>query len=87
MKSAIELAMERSGGGDKRKLTDTEKKEIAEIRSKAKAKVAELEIMFAQKSALIAGPELDALKERHFGEIKKVERKREAEAEKVRERK
>ena len=47
MKSAYELAMERLGG-DSQELTARQKEVIAEIDSKAKAKIAETEIMFDQ---------------------------------------
>ena len=48
MKSAYELAMERSGG-ESNKLTASQKTSIADIDSKMKAKVAETEIMFDQQ--------------------------------------
>ena len=50
MKSAYELAMERMGG-EAQELTPEQKKAIAEIDSKMKAKVAETEIMFDQQLA------------------------------------
>ena len=55
MKSAYELAMERSGG-EARELTDRQKAAIAEIESKMKAKVAETEIMFDQQLAAEEDP-------------------------------
>jgi hypothetical protein len=48
MKSAYELAMERTNGAVV-KLTDEQKTAITEIDSKMKAKVAETEIMFDQQ--------------------------------------
>jgi len=83
MKSAIELAMEGSSGG--KKLSDKQKNEIAEIRSKAKAKKAETEIMFNQKSrSLPPSQELDILKEEHSRDLIKIAEKMEAEIEKIR---
>ena len=51
MKSSYELAMERMGGGDA-PLSDEQKKQIAEIDSRYKAKVAERKI-FLEKSISI----------------------------------
>jgi hypothetical protein len=48
MKSAYDLAMERLGG-ESQELTARQKDAIAEISSKAKAKIAETEIMFDQQ--------------------------------------
>jgi hypothetical protein len=50
MKSAYELAMERSGG-EAKELTDGQKAAIAEIDSKMKSRIAETEIMFDQQLA------------------------------------
>jgi hypothetical protein len=50
IKSAYELAMERLGGASQ-ELTDEQKQAIAEIDRKAKAKVAETEIMFDRQLA------------------------------------
>ncbi len=50
MKSAYELAMERMGG-ESSSLTDEHKAALAEIDSKMKAKVAEMEITFDQQLA------------------------------------
>lgn len=84
MKSAIELAMERSGGGDK-KLSDAQKKEIAELRSKEKAKKAQEEIMFKEKSAALPpGPEREELEINYAGDIAKIEAETESQIEKVR---
>ena len=84
MKSAIELAMERAGGGEKR-LSDDQKNEIAELRSKDKAKRAQEEIMFKEKTAsLPAGPEREELERIYAIDIAKIEAETEAEIEKVR---
>ncbi|MEE9368632.1 MAG: hypothetical protein V3V05_07170 [Pontiella sp.] len=55
MKSAYELAMERSGG-ESNKLTASQKTSIADIDSRMKAKVAEIEIMFDQQLATETDP-------------------------------
>jgi hypothetical protein len=56
LKSAYELAMEKLRAKDKEKgvperkpLTDSQKKRIAELRQEAKAKIAEIEIMHRKK--------------------------------------
>ncbi len=56
MKSAYELAMERleKEQGASRTLTPEQKAAIAEVESRMKAKLAETEILFAQKIALAA---------------------------------
>ena len=55
MKSAYELAMERSSGPSI-KLTDEQKAALTETDSKMRAKVAETEIMFDQQLAAEADP-------------------------------
>lgn len=72
MKSALELAMEkadRMGGGKTKKLTAQQKKEIAEIRSKAEARIAEIKIMMDEKVNRLsaAGAEGEAA----IGELKR----------------
>lgn len=59
MKSAYELAMERleKEQGASRKLTDGQKAAIAEVESRLKAKVAELDILYAQKLAAADDPQ------------------------------
>lgn len=52
IKSAWELAMDRFGG-DENPLTDEQKAAIAEVESKARAKLAETEIMMGQKIAAV----------------------------------
>ena len=59
MKSAYELAMERSDDGDGKPLTDQQKEQIAEIDSKYKAKIAERKIVL-EKSVRTAGEETRA---------------------------
>ena len=78
-KSAYELAMERltaqdhAEGIETRPLTDNQKKEIAELRQKAKAGLAELEILRDKSIAEALGnPEELAEIEAHY----KVDRRR-----------
>lgn len=71
MKSARELALEKTGKGPS--LTDSQKKEIAEIRSVAKAKAAEEEIMAAEKLARTPDPEsARQLKEQSAARVRKI---------------
>ena len=84
MKSAIELAMEKTGG-DRKKLTEAQKKEIAEIRSKAKARMAEEEIMFQKKTAGLPPGEAKAEIEAGYANtVRKIREKMESDIEKVR---
>lgn len=92
MKSALELAMEkadRMGGGKAKKLTEKQKREIAEIRSKAEAKIAELRIMMDEKVARLsaAGAEgmaaIDELKRGFTSEKSGIEEEAEREIEKL----
>ena len=88
MKSAYELAMERSDDGDDKPLTDEKKEQIAEINSKYKAKIAERKI-FLEKSvqdALAQGQQEEAEEVRKIlaQEISSLESKAEAEKEKIR---
>ena len=88
MKSAYELAMERSDDGDDKPLTDEQKEQIAEINSKYKAKIAERKI-FLEKSvqdALAQGQQEEAEEVRKIlaQEISSLESKAEAEKEKIR---
>lgn len=88
MKSAIELAMEKIGG-EEVKLTDQQKKEIAEIRARAKAKIAKKEIDFEQRKQKKISFSLEEvyLREELAKGIRKNNEKMEAEIEKVRNRK
>ena len=60
IKSAYELAMERLGGESNR-LAEEQKKAIAEIDVRTKARIAETEIMFDQQLAGEADPAKAAL--------------------------
>ena len=88
MKSAYELAMERSDDGDDKPLTEEQKEQIAEINSKYKAKIAERKI-FLEKSvqdALAQEKHEEAEEARKIlaQEVSSLESKAEAEKEKIR---
>jgi hypothetical protein len=91
MKSSYELAMERMGGGDDSPLSPEQKKQIAEIDSKYKAKVAERKI-FLEKNISDAlqqekHEEIDTLRKQVAEEIASLENKAEQEKEKIHEQK
>lgn len=86
MKSSYELAMERMGGEDA-PLSDDQKKQIAEIDAKYKAKVAEKKI-FLEKSISEAlqkenQEEVDLLRRQIAEEVANLENKAELEKEKI----
>ena len=88
MKSAYELAMEKSDDGSDKPLTDEQKEQIAEIDSKYKAKIAERKI-FLEKSLSEAieqhnHEEADTISRQLADEIAGLEDKAEAEKEKIR---
>ena len=84
MKSAYELAMERTGGESK-SLTDAQKQAIAEIDAKMKAKVAETEIMFDQQLADESDPaKASLIQQTRQQQIAKVKENAEEEKEAVR---
>lgn len=78
MKSAFDLALERleQRDGKGATLTTGQKAAIAEVESKAKAKTAEIEIMFGQKRDAVQAAGDPA-------QIQEVERQRRSELEKV----
>ncbi len=88
MKSAYELAMERSDDGDGKPLTDEQKEQIAEIDSKYKAKIAERKIVLEKsvQDAIAQGKheEADTISRQLADEIAGLEDKAEAEKEKIR---
>jgi len=89
MKTAYELAMERlKKNRPSVRLTDAQKKEIAEIESQFKAKVAEREVVLGDRilKARMAGDmeEAEKLQEELARERKKLEEEAEARKEKVR---
>ena len=88
LKSAYELAMERMSGltGSSSPLTNEQKTQIAEIENMAKARLAELEILFAGKEAKAAGDEeeLAKLNLEFAGQVAAVRGRADAEKETVR---
>jgi ribulose 1,5-bisphosphate synthetase/thiazole synthase len=96
LKSAYELAMEKLRARDKEKgiaaeetaLTGAQKKRIAEVRSQAKAKLAELEILWQSKRAeLVYNPDPEVVskaEQDYVAERARVEEKAEASVEKIR---
>ena len=88
MKSAYELAMEKSDDGSDKPLTDEQKELTAEIDSKYKAKIAERKIVL-EKSLSEAieqnnHEEADTISRQLADEIAGLEDKAEAEKEKIR---
>lgn len=93
LKSAYELAMERLRAKDREEgveesapLTDAQKARIAELRSEAKAKLAEIEIL-RKKSVAEAGGDPERLREideRYRVDRDRVERKLESDVSRVR---
>jgi len=82
MKSAWELALERSGGA-LRELSPEKKEKIAELERAAQAKIAAAKITAEHKLAKMTDPdEIDRLKEGLVNEIRSIEeslaRKKEA---------
>jgi rRNA maturation endonuclease Nob1 len=85
VKSAIELAMEKTGVGDRGKLTEAQKEEIAEIRSKANARMAEEEIMFQKKTAgMPAGDAKTEIEAEYANTVRKIREQMESDIEKAR---
>ena len=90
MKSAYELAMERleKEQGASRTLTREQKAAIAEVESRMKAKLAETEILFAQKisSAVVAGngEEVRRLQEEKARDVARARARAEEEKEAIR---
>lgn len=91
MKSAYELAMERlEKQSPTAKLTDEQKREIAEIDSTCKARIAERELFLKEQiaKARSAGQhdEIDALEKQLSTELRRLQEDCEAKKEKVRSR-
>ena len=90
IKSAFDLAMERleQRDGKLTKLTDEQKRAIAEADSKAKAKTAEVEIMFQQKLTAAQTTndpaQIEEVERQKRGEIDKIRRQAEDEKERIR---
>lgn len=91
MKTAYEIAMERFGKGETVKLTNEQKKQIAEIEKIYKAKIAEIEIATESKieKAVDSGDydQIDVLKKELVEERKKLNDEMELEKEKIRQQK
>lgn len=84
MKSAYELAMERLGG-EANRLTGEQKRAIAEIDARCKARVAETEIMFDQQLAAEADrAKASLIQQTRQEQIAKIRDKAESEKEAVR---
>ncbi len=90
-KSAYELAMERlrkkdAESGDVREsVSDEQKAEIAEVRSRAEARIAELKILHQSKVAGIFDPEARALVDAEFRrDIQRTEEDRESKIARIR---
>jgi len=92
LKSAYELAMDRLRAEDRKKgvdepaaLTTKQKRSIADLRSKAKAKMAEIEIMHEERRAAVLGdPEaLTKLEEEIRTDRRRVESRLESDVARV----
>ena len=84
MKSAYELAMERLGGTS-RNLDDAQKKAIAEIDSKMKARIAETEIMFDQQAVAESDSAKAALiRQTRQEQVRKIQNEAEQQKEAIR---
>ncbi len=82
MKSSFELAMERLGGPAK-KLTEAQKKDIAEIESKYKSKIVQLEL--ALDDRIKKSPDdADKIRKQTSSEIASLQEKCESEKNKIR---
>ena len=87
MKSSYELAMERCGGEEDKPLSDEQKKKIAEIDSKYKAKIAEQRI-FLEKNLSDAKAqgneeEIELIRRQLNDEIADLEAKANSEKDKI----
>lgn len=91
LKSALDIALERLGQGTAfdRKLTDEQKKALAEIERQAQAKIAEIEILWGQRiaSARASGDEEKALtlEEEKRQEIARIRARAEEDRTRIRE--
>jgi len=90
IKSAFDLAMERldKRNGKMATLTAEQKRAIAETESKAKAKTAEVEIMFQQKLSTAQATndpaQLEEVERQKRSELDKIRRQAEDEKERIR---
>ena len=89
-KSAYEIAMEKlraRGDFEEKKLTDSQKAEIADVRSRYRARIAQLEIESASKLAQATSlEELEAQKAEIAKEKQRLNREMEEKVETIRER-
>ncbi|RMH58933.1 MAG: hypothetical protein D6679_03040 [Candidatus Hydrogenedentota bacterium] len=87
LKSAYEIAMEKTGGRAGRRLTEKEKEKLAEIRKRFDAKIAETRILYEGKirAAERSGDpgSAEVIREEMMREIEKIEDDREKERKKV----
>ncbi|MFA6567331.1 MAG: hypothetical protein WCS96_03895 [Victivallales bacterium] len=82
MKSSFELAMERLGGPAK-KLTEAQKKDIAEIESRYKSKI--VQIQLASEDRIRKSPDdADKIRKQIASEIASLQEKCESEKNKIR---
>jgi hypothetical protein len=86
MKSAYELAIERTGGEPVQKLTEDQKKKIEEIDIVYKAKRAEADLSSQNRLQKVAGniEEINLIKEDLVVELASINSKMELEKEKIR---
>ena len=88
MKSSYELAMERCGGGEDKPLSDEQKKKIAEIDSKYKAKIAERRIFLdknlSDAQAQGSEEEISLIRRQLNDEVADLEAKADLEKDKIR---
>jgi hypothetical protein len=90
MKSAYELALERLEKQgierpDESKLTDLDRQKMAEARSKAEARLAEVEILFRDRLAKTADPAKRREEEEHYQlDRRRIESERDQKLEQVR---
>lgn len=91
MKTAYEIALEKFGKGETIKLTDDQKKQIAEIEKVYKAKIAEKEVIVQSKiaKAMASGDfeQVQLLEKELAEERKRLNEEMEKEKEKVRQQK
>lgn len=81
LKSALDLAMERlgGGGGAPRTLSDEQKRAIADIEKQAKAKIAEIEILMGKRIG-------EAREKGDAEELQKIEEQKRVDVARVRDR-
>lgn len=85
MKSAYEIALEKmkAAGASQKKLTDDQKKRVAEIEKKYAARIAETKLTLEQRVATASPDDRAGLQQQLVEDIKRLEDKREAEKDAV----